>query len=420
MNTSTRPDLVLMIAFPYPPCQEPGAVRPVTFAKYLRRSGYNVKVVTAFNDGSRDEVVYVPNRQSVPTRRTVRGLSEMVLRKFFFPSDEAMLWTADAVRAAEPLLRMHRRAAVFSTFPPLNSHLVGWRLKRRFGVGWVADFRDPMVGSPGRRLTNSKLRYGAVPTSIDRTIQPGMFRDADAIVANTDAVLERWQREYPAYRNKLFHIANGFDPEEMSTAAPIPPRPRRVMAHVGSIYTGRHPVPVLHSLERLIRNGRLDPANILVHLIGAIDWTLVPDHEIFRRLGDLGCIRAPGTAMPRTEAQQIMREADYLLLLDVVTSDAGQQIPSKIFEYIPIGRPILATTTRNSPVDRLLARAGIPYACVYPDSASEETDTAVMRILLTPTDAPTPASEWFLETYDGVRRTQALAELIDRSVSGRG
>jgi glycosyltransferase involved in cell wall biosynthesis len=409
-----RTDLVLLIAYPYPPCQEPGATRPSHFAKYLRRFGYNVKVVTGFEDPSRDEVIFVPNRQRKPNRRTARGLSEMVLRKFFFPSDEGMLWAMDAARAAEPLVRQHRRTAVFSTFPPLNSHLAAWLLKRRFGVRWVADFRDPMVGSPGRQLTNSQLPYGALPTLVDRVIQRGMFRDADALIANTDTVLERWRSEYPAAAGKLTHIANGFDPEEMMTATPIPKRQRRVMAHVGSIYTGRHPVPLLHAMDRLIQNGRLDPNGFLLNLIGPVDWNLVPDHAVFERMRGIGCVEATGKVLPQAEARQAMREADYLLLLDVVVPGAGQQLPSKIFEYIPIGRPVLAITTRNSPSDRVLAGSGIPHACLYPDAGSDEADSAVLHVLESSSEPARP-SEWFLQTYDAVHRTRALARLLDES-----
>ena len=403
-----RPDLILLMAYPYPPCPAPGATRPSHFAKYLRRSGYNVRVVTAFDDGTRDEVIFVPERKD---RRTPAGVSEMVLRKFFFPSDQSMLWAWDAAATAGPLVGKYRKTAVFSTFPPVNSHLAAWLLKRRHGVRWVADFRDPLVGSPGRKLTNSRLAYGAMPTNVDRWIQQGVFRTADAIVANTDAVLERWRVTYPGYARKFAHIWNGFDPEDSMTAAAIPPRERRVIAHVGAIYSGRHPVPLLQSMERLIRKGRLDPRRVLVYLVGAINWNVVPAHDVFERLRELGCVDV-GKVLPPSEAHQVMRESDYLLLLDVIAPGAGQQLPSKIFEYVPIGRPILAITTRNSPSDRILAKSGIPYACIYPDATPEQDDEAVLSVLGASSD-PAKPSLWFLEQFDAVYRTRALAELLE-------
>jgi hypothetical protein len=368
-------------------------------------------VVTAFDDGSRDEVILVRNRHQKASRQTALGLSEIVLRKFLFPSDEAMLWALDAARTAEPVVQQHRRVSVFSTFPPMNSHVAAWLLKRRFGVRWVADFRDPLVGSPGRQLTNAQMPLGAIPKAVDHFVQNGMFRDADAIVANTDVVQERWHREYPQIGHKLSHIWNGFDREDAPGAAPIPPRQRKMIAHVGSIYSGRHPVPLLRSMYRLIENGRLEPERFVVGLIGPFDWSVVPDREVFERLGALGCVETPGE-MPHSQARQLMREADYLLLLDVIDTAVGQQIPSKVFEYIPIGRPIIAVTTRNSPTDRVLAGCGIPTGRIYPDSNVDEVDDTVLRILSTPSE-PTQPSDWFLETFDAERRTRALAKLLD-------
>jgi hypothetical protein len=95
-----------------------------------------------------------------------------------------------------------------------------------------------------------------------------------------------------------------------------------------------------------------------------------------------------------------------------VSPGAGQQIPSKLFEYVTIGRPILAVTTRNSPADRVLQRSGIPYTCFYVDASAEEADRAVLDFLSKPSQ-PVQPSEWFLRTFDAVHRTGALAALID-------
>jgi len=410
---ASRPDLVLFVSYAYPPCPDPGATRPGHFAKYLRRFGYNVKVISSFEpNSSADEVIYVLNRRRVSDRKSVAGLMEMVLRKFFFASDESMLWAVDAFKAGAPLIREYPNAAVFSTFPPLNSHLAAWRLKRKYGVRWIADFRDPMVGSPGRALANSRQRFGAIPTEVDKRLQRAMFRDADILIANTDTVLRQWKERYPAFAGKMVHIWNGFDAEQRTTAAHLPARDFKVIAHVGSIYTGRHPGPLLESIDRLTTNGRLDPKSFSVQLVGHLTWSSLPNAALFQKFSAMGCLNATGRSIPQADAVQVMREADYLLLLDVLIEGSGQQIPSKIFDYVTIGRPILAITTRNSPADRVLARSGIPYACIYADSTADEADRAVLDLLSMSTE-PSKPSAWFLENFDAVPRTRALASLIE-------
>ena len=252
----------------------------------FQRWGYNVKVITAFEPlQPRADIVFVPNRQRVPNRRSIPGLTEIVMRKFLFPSDEAVLWSANAIRAAAHLIRRHPRTVVFSTFPPINSHVVAWCLKAKYDVRWIADFRDPLAGSPGRAIANSQTGLGAIPTAVDRVLQSAIFKTADVIIANTDAVRDRWRKQFPGYAAKLVNIWNGFDAEEMAAPARVPARTCKVMAHTGIIYAGRHPGPLLESLERLIRSGRIEPGKLRIDCVGHICWESTPKRGIIRATG---------------------------------------------------------------------------------------------------------------------------------------
>jgi hypothetical protein len=409
LSVRGRPDLVLFFCYAYPPSTFPGAIRPSHFSKYLQRFGYNVKVITASEpEAGREEVIFVPDRYTVPNRSRISGLAEILLRRLFFPCDAGIRWSADAFRAAESLVRSHPNAVLFSTFPPLSTHLAALRIKRKYGIRWIADFRDPLAGSPSRVVSRRLLRVLASVT--DRTVQNAIFRHADVLIANTDTVLDRWRNQFRGYASKMVHIWNGFDEEEMLGAAPKPVRHFKVIAHVGSIYTGRHPVPLLESIDRLSRAARINAKELLVHLVGYIGWDQLPNRELFERMSGAGILRAPGI-VPLAEAHQIMSEADYLLILDVCVPGAGQQLPSKLFEYIPIGRPILAITTRNSPTERVLASSGIPYACIYSDSTRDEVDRAVLELLSMPSDPVRPSS-WFLQNFSAVNRARTLARFI--------
>ncbi|HPQ16288.1 MAG TPA: hypothetical protein PLP04_13730, partial [Bryobacteraceae bacterium] len=118
---------------------------------------------------------------------------------------------------------------------------------------------------------------------------------------------------------------------------------------------------------------------------------------------------------PFAQAARLMAETDYLLLIDFTTGAPGLQVPSKLYTYIRIGRPVLAITTRNSPVERILGRSGIPHACIYPDSPAEEIDCRVLDFLSLPTD-PVSASDWFWENFDCTVQTRTLASILDRLV----
>ena len=48
---------ILLVSYFYPPCRDTGAHRPASLAKYLRRAGHDVTVLTtsAYGSGSSDE-----------------------------------------------------------------------------------------------------------------------------------------------------------------------------------------------------------------------------------------------------------------------------------------------------------------------------------------------------------------------------
>jgi len=97
--------------------------------------------------------------------------------------------------------------------------------------------------------------------------------------------------------------------------------------------------------------------------------------------------------------------------LDVNELETSLQVPGKLFEYVRIGRPILAFTTRDSPVDRILSQAGTSYVCVYPEDAPDEVDRKVLSLLSMPTDPATP-SAWFEHQFDAKRQAGALAGIV--------
>jgi len=402
---------VLLLAFHFPPDNASGAARPNRFFQYLPEFGYQPEVITAASQPSPvAHVNSVPAPTRFPSKRTASGVLEIGLRKLLFPNDEGLLWAWSAARAAQALHREQPVAAVLSTFPPVNTHLAGLWLKRRYQWPWIADFRDPMLGSPFRDSTHmSKLA--------DRFLEPRIFHRADAILSVTDVTADSWRRQYPHHAAKIHTLWNGFDPGERIGPLPIPPRDGRVMAHIGNLYGIRHPAVVLASLQLLLERNALDPRQVRVHLVGDLDQDIRRSHAaLFTDLDKRQAIEYSGS-LPRPEALRIMAEADYLLLLDMAGTE-GYTVPAKIFEYLRIGRPILAATPRNSPVERILASSGVPYRTIHPDDDETEVDRQVLDLLRLPSN-PVAPSAWFEENFDGRRQAGVLARLLDNLVGVR-
>jgi hypothetical protein len=205
---------------------------------------------------------------------------------------------------------------------------------------------------------------------------------------------------------------NGFDPEQRIAALPLPQRSSRLFTHTGELYEGRTITPILLSVKRLIDTGRLAPSAIRISLIGPLEPHCVPDPAFLRAAQAAGWLTITPRQIPKADAQIAAQISDGLL---IVQPQSAVQVPGKLFEYLQIGRPILALVPPDSAIERLLGRAGIPFRCLYTSSSQDVFDNALLEYLNLPS-TPTPANCWFEETFNAAKQTAALASLI-RSIN---
>ena len=266
---------LLILAHSYPPVSHSGSQRPYRFAKYLGRNGRRVEVMTStqFLDAPNSAGVHrVPHK---PTGGVATILRKAVwklclpLRSY----DYGMTWIVHSRSYAVRLAREMGPCCVLSTYPPGATHLTALLLKKLPGIKWIADFRDPLFDNPSRRST--------LVRSLDRRLERATVRHADAVTVNTDHLADELRRRYPKWKHKITVLKNGYDPEEECRPLPIPPRDHRVLAHVGTIYGGRHPALLIESWDRLRKQGCPCLARIRLSQIGSVEVNEMPNRARF-------------------------------------------------------------------------------------------------------------------------------------------
>jgi hypothetical protein len=384
---------VLLVAYYYPPANWSGALRPSRFARYLPEYGYQPEVVSEHN-------VEADGRWMALSSRLL-GKVEGGLRRY----GEHLDWIEPATRKGRQLVAECNPGVVYSTAPPFSAHLVALRLKREFGLKWVADFRDPLIGNA--------FRTGRLGGFYDKSLERATFEHADRLVANTDALARTWIDRRPDLADKITVIWNGFNPDEEMPAATASDNGVHWMRHIGSIYGPRDPGQILASVDRLIASGALSAERLRVEFIGPSDMEMpFRSDQAFERLQTLGVVRLSEQAVPRPEALEMTSSADSLLLLDLTGRERNIQLPAKLFEYVRSGRPILAVTTKDSPAERILGQCGLEHTCIYPSDPAGEVDRKLLEFLSKPT-SPRKVSDWFNETFDARLITGRLAGLFD-------
>ena len=412
-QSQNRPHLII-ISYYFPPANAIGGQRPHRFYKYLKRAGYTCDVITACEQlpGSPPDVMYVPDptahlwasKEELP-QLTFEAQAERVIRRFVLPGHIGIGWSRHASAAVRDIVRRNgrRKTVILSTYPPSGAHLAGLQAAWSGRIPWIADFRDPMALDP----TLDLLRTPLLPLAL-RRMESSTFKRAAAIIANVEPAAEAWRKRYPGCDRKLHVIWNGFDLEDLPQRGET--GAGNTLVHAGSLYGGRNANLIVESLARLRAQGRaLDHRLLLVGGIGALAGIDEASHERAIQEGWLTMIRSH---VAKAEVTRMQSEARGLLLLQ---PQSHLQVPGKLFEYVWMGKPILAVIPRGSAMEWILNRSGIPHVCIYPDDKPARRDEKMLEYIAMAPEHGAP-SDWFKETFDASKQASQLANILESLV----
>jgi glycosyltransferase involved in cell wall biosynthesis len=421
------PRRILIVSHSYPPVPSVGGNRWLAMAKYLRRAGHEVSVVTtsAFGslpDDERDGVARAPDLISAGWLRrafrrpalTAAGTGAAtpidrppgaLITKVVVPDHLAATWAPFAARLARRVVRDRAIDCVVTTSAYESNHLVGLALGDR-RPAWIADFRDGWTFHPWKPEFPT-----AAQRRLDRWLERRVVQTADRVVVVERPVGDDFRERLgiePAY------IPNGWDPElEAEAASSRPPAidpDRFTLVHTGKLSGGwgRHPGPLFEAMARLRTAEPTEAARLQLVLAGRRDSE---EQRLIEGLELGGMVRHLGE-LPRAEALALQRHADALLLLTSRT--LVWELPGKVFEYMGARRPVLALAADNEAA-RVVEEAGIGWT-VPPDDV--DAIVAALRGMLRGelADAYAPRD---LEQFVYPAPAEALAAEVERAVAAR-
>ena len=366
---------ILLVAYFYPPCPDTGAHRAAAMAKYLRRLGHRVTVLTTSAYGSEpgeEDVVRTRDLQLARARLgghdRIQGMFESdtysgrphPLSKLFVPEPLVAAWAPFAIRAAKRLAAERGFDCVITTSPPESAHKVGRALHRR-GLPWVADIRDAWNFEPLRP---------PFPTGLQRRLDERQERrwlaDADVITVVSRPAADDL-RERLGLDSML--APNAWDPDLEPApaddgAADLLDPERTSLVYTGRFGSyGRDPAGLVEALRTLAR----DEPDVAERLELAIAGPVTDDE---RRLleSDVSPARVVLLgSLPRERAVALQRAADGLLLL--ADSRRSQLANFKLFEYLAAGRPIVALAA-GTEAGRIMRETGAGEVAASDDPAA--------------------------------------------------
>jgi len=340
-----------------------------------------------------------------------RALKDAITDLFEIP-DEEIGWLLPAVAAGVRIVRRERIDVLCSSGRPWTAHLIGCALKRLTGRPLVTDFRDPWMTNPFR------LRYSAFRDRVERRLERMVVRSADLIVANTGYLREEFASRFPEAAANCIEIGNGFDPEDYrglgdhGRARDAGARFRLV--HSGFLYGERDPKTFLEAIA-LLRDGYgVDGRELEVELVGPVE--LRYDLAAYVKNHGLDSIVGLPGPVPYQESLERVARSDVAILLQPGTRT---QVPSKLYEYVGLGKSILAIAEKEGAVADVMSRHGLGDVADARSPAEIASAVHAMYLRWKATGKPLGASGRGRDEFDVTRLAGVLAEHMRRLRSAR-
>lgn len=405
---------LLLITYHFPPSGAVAVYRALGFARYLPAHDWEVTVVAAPempeepHDPALLELVpketvvhYVPYEDTRLQRRLNNYLSY----------DR---WPAVAWPTVAEAIERHRPDVVLTTSPPGAVHRLGLRAQARYQVPWVACLRDPwLTGGPELPL---------LPRLVNGLEERRTMQRADLVLANTPGMMEHLKAQYPEHRDRITFLTNGFDhailKSKLERLAPQAEgnRSRRTwvqILHAGEIYNERNPIGLLQALRGLKARGFDGLPETRLRFLGRISESLKIE-DTLRGLGIEDVVSLDGQ-VPYEASLLAMMEADILVVVQTPRNRAA--IPAKLYEYLGIGKPILALSDGGD-LDWALRACGGTYRIASPsdvpgiERALCELVEAVHQRQVAP--PPAPLLYQFTREHMAERLAGMMGELLQR------
>ncbi len=418
----------LIIIYYWPPSGGSGVQRWVKFVKHLRSFGWEPIIYTPENPFVQEtdesflreipeniEVIRLPvfeiqkyfggtnpsaNAGDMPGffSNIKKSVGNFVRGNFFIP-DARVTWVKPSVRFRSEYVAKNKVDVIVSSGPPHSMHLIAQQLKAKFGIPWLADFRDPWM----EILDFHGFKTSWLSRKKHQSLFTEVLADADSVVVAHNTVRNNFQK---LTDTKVTAITNGYDEVDFKVSAPLNlSNTKFKIVFVGILYDILNSSALWKAMKDLIEEDQGFKEKLQLIFVGKVHNAAmrdIHDNSLLPYATFTGYVN-------HTEAIAYERAADLLLLLTPSNPELKYVIPGKLFEYMATAKPILCTAQPDNDSAQILreANAGV---VVHPDDILAIKHALKSGVAFAPNMAT-------VQKYERKQLTASLAQEMDR-ISG--
>jgi len=341
-------------------------------AVFLSRRGYQVEVISTLprpphHRDYRWKIVDVKKEDGFIVRRyrtnfTVHHIGRLIAWSMY------TLWSIWNLR------RVKNGDVVLLRLPPLQLGVVGFVANKLLKIKIVLSVQDihPDLSIQSGLLKNVYAIKAAL------AFEKWIYTQSDAIIVISEGFKQNLMAK-GVCKNKLFIIANWVDtdflcpyPKENKIARKFDLHDRFVLMYSGTITLSSY--KTLKKIMKAVKDLK-DEERILLVIVG--EGLKKPDLEAeAKRLGLKNILFL--AFQPYEDLPYLLASSD-ILLVPLDREKTQLSVPSKLYNYMSVGKPILTTSDKGSEVARIIREAGCGF---YTDPEDEGTISSTIKNLL--------------------------------------
>ncbi len=289
------------------------------------------------------------------TNKSISHRISIWIRMNLFIPDARAGWYFPGTRQAKKLLLKDDIDAVVSIGPPHTGHLIAKKIGKILSVPHVPVFIDPWVDI----VYYKNFKRSSLTLKLDNYFEKSVLENAASAVFVTSTMQEDYIKKYGFLKEKSHVLYWGYNEENFKNLTPSVPAGELVIMHAGNIFDYQNIPAFWGKVKSEINSGR----KIKIRFVG----TVSPGIKNAITSSGLDDITEYVGFLPYDEMLKELQKASCLL----VCATERRHVPGKLFEYLRIGKPIIAFGDDNKEVGEIISSANAGMMFKYTEDGSE-------------------------------------------------
>ncbi|MEL6632633.1 MAG: glycosyltransferase [Bacteroidota bacterium] len=372
---------VLIIIYYWPPSGGAGVQRWVKLTKYLSRFGIKPYVLTVdekvasymdrdetLNKDVAPEVTVIKTQSFEPINMYAKmvgkekvptaGFTNVDSTKFrqkiinairsnLFIPDPRVGWNSYAYKEAVKIIQQENIDTVITSTPPHSSQLIGLKLKKKLGIKWIVDMRDPWTDIYYYHI----LGHSFLSHARNKSLEKQVFVHADRITTvSSDLKRLFCEKDRRVAPRKIHLIPNGYDTDDFK-GLEATPNEHFTITYTGTIADTYRPSVFFRGVKQM--QDANPEAVVKLNLVGRFS------DAVRQEVGELGLDATFVPPVPHREANIYQVNANLLLLIIPDIVNIKGHLSGKIFEYLATGNRIISIGPADGDAAAILEECNI-------------------------------------------------------------